>query len=255
MNSWYNNTFDDTVATDPAKSRADVDWMNTNRFNLYQTQFANLYISSSLVRNTNFPDLIKYGYGKNIKFGVAYSETSQVDNMLAYNSGSSITIDKKLWFAVTELEPYNTGDYAGMTAKMEYAYPRLKAAGLKHGVYMGWPTQDYWSTIVKNCDFINLHCYRTSNSMTASSIWGYVQERLGFIATACKNLNKIMEINIIYSCEPDFAFDYFKANKWTSAHQLFLSEYNTKATTDMKRFLVVDDFSIFVTKYGKQIKP
>lgn len=255
MNSWYNNTFDDTVATDASKSRLDIDWMNTNRFYPNEAMYANLYISNTLVRSANFPDLIKYGYGKNIKFGICYSSTSEVDNMLTYNSGLNTTIDKKLWYAVTELEPYNTGDYAGMTSKMEYVYPKLKSAGLRHGVYMGWPVQSYWETIVRNSDFINLHCYRPSASMTASGIWGYVQERLGFIATACKNLNKIMEVNIIYSCEPAFAYDYFKANKWTSAHQLFLGEFNSKATLDMKRFLVVDDFSIFVTKFGKEIKP
>lgn len=255
MNSWYNNTFDDTVATDASKSRLDIDWMNTNRFYVNEAQYANLYISSSLVQNANFPALVSYAYGKNIKFGLAYSQTSQIDTLLNYNAGTNTTIDKKLWYAVTELEPYNTGDYAGMTTKMQYAYPKLKAAGLRHGVYMGWPTASYWETIVANCDFINLHCYRASTSMTASGIWGYVQERLGLIAAACKALGKIMEVNIIYSCEPAFAYDYYKANKWTSGHQLFLSEYNTKATLDMKRFLVVDDFSIFVTKYGKEIKP
>lgn len=255
MNSWYNNTFDDTVAANPTASRADIDWMNRNRFNPNQTQYANLYISTNLIRNTNLPDLIKYGYSRNIKFGICYSQTSEVDAMLAYNAGTTITIDEKLWYAVTELEPYNTGDYAGMTSKMQYVYPKMRAAGLRHGVYMGWPTQTYWETIVQNCDFINLHCYRPSASMTAIGIWGYVQERLGFIAEACRKLNKIMEINILYSCEPSFAYDYFKANRWTSAHQLFLSEYNAKATNDMKRFLIVDDFSMFVSKFGKEIKP
>lgn len=254
MNSWYNNTLDDTVSTNVAQCRSDIDWMNKNRFT-NETMFANLYISSSLIHHQNFPSLVNYAFTKNIKFGIAYSQTSQIDSLLSFNSISSNTIDKKLWFAVTELEPYNTGDYSGMTAKMEYAYPRLKNAGLKHGVYAGWMENNYWQTIVKNCDYINLHCYRPSASMTATGIYNYVKDRLQIIAAAAMNMNKIMEVNILYSCEPDFAYNYFQANTWNAAHNLFMQQYNINASNEMRRQLVVNDFSIFVSRFGKQIKP
>lgn len=254
MKSWYNNTLDDTVSTSVTATKQDVDWMHANRFSPTETQYASLYIASSLVKHANFPGIVSYASGKNIKMGLAYSSTTQIDTLLAYNKAQT-DITKKLVYAITELEPYNTGDYTGMTEKMAYAYPKLKAAGLKHLVYMGWPTDSYWATIVANCDEINLHCYRTSADMTPSGIWGYVQKRLGLIADACKAQNKLMKVNILYSCEPSFAYDWFKANGWNAAHNIFLGQYATKATANMKAFLNVNDFAIFVSKYGKQIKP
>jgi len=254
MLSWYNNTLDDTLAISVTLTKSDVDWMNANRFSPTNTQYGSLYIAQSLVNNSNFPSIVSYAYSKNIKLGMAYSTTGEIDTLLAYNAKQT-SIDKKLYYAVTEIEPYNTGDYSGMTAKMQYAYPKLKAAGLKHVVYMGWPVDTYWSTIVANCDEINLHCYRTSAEMTPSSIWNYVSKRLALIADACKSQNKLMKVNILYSCEPAFAYTFFQTHAWGDAHSMFLSQYATKATVNMKSFLNVMDFSIFVSKYGKQIKP
>lgn len=253
MNSWYNNTVDDTMSSSLTASKQDIDWMNQNRLHPDKTQYANLYIASSLIRHANFPSVASYAATKNIKLGLAYSAASQIDTLLTYNNGK--TVDKKLWYGVTEIEPYNTGDYAGMTAILKYAYPKLKAAGLKNVVYMGWPKNDYWATIVQYTDEINLHCYRTSVQMTASSIWGYVEARLELIAQAAKAQNKIVPVNIIYSNEPSFAYDWFKTHAWADAHKLFLSQYAANASATMKQYLTVSDFSVFVSKYGKQIKP
>lgn len=253
MNSWYNNTLDDTVATNPAASKADIDWMNRNRLMADRNLYANLYIASSLVRHTNFPSLMEYAYARQIKCGLAYSQKSQIDTLLTYNTGKPIS--QKLWYGVTEIEPYNTGDYAGMTDILKYAYPKLRAAGLQNGVYMGWADTAYWKTICQYSDFINLHCYRTSAQMTPSSIWGYLKGRLEAIAQACKSLNKVMYVNIIYSCEPDFAYEYYKRNSWQSAQNMFLTQYAANASSVMRQFLITTDYSVFVTKYAKQIKP
>lgn len=254
MKSWYNNTFDDTVATSATSSKSDIDWMVRNRLHPTELQYANLYISDSLVKHANFPGLVSYAFQNGIRMGRAYSAISEVDTMMSYNA-SRTNINEKLWFAVTELEPYNTGDYAGMTSKIQAVYPRLKAAGLRHVIYMGWPTDAYWATIVANCDEINLHCYRPSSSMTGTGTYGYVSGRLKLIADTCKAQGKIMPVNLIYSCEPSFAYDYFKTNAWGAAHSLFLTEYAAKADVNMKSFLLMNDFSIFVTQYAKQIKP
>ena len=254
MKSWYNNSFDDTVATSATSSKADIDWMIRNKLHPTELQYVNLYISDSLVKHVNFPGLVSYAFQNGIRMGRAYSAISEIDTMMTYNA-SRLNINEKLWFAVTEMEPYNTGDYVGMTSKIQTVYPILKAAGLRHAVYMGWPSDTYWSTIVANCDEINLHCYRPSASITPSGTYGYVSGRLQLIADACKVQNKIMPVNLIYSCEPSFSYDYFKTNPWNAAHNLFLSQYAANATVNMKSYLMVNDFSIFVTKYAKEIKP
>lgn len=253
MNTWYNNTFDDTVASNPDASKRDIDWTVQNRFNS-RPQYSTLYISSSLLSNPNFKMLMGYAFSKGLMHGMAYSSKGEVDAMLAYNAGKTWG-NQRLFYATSELEPYNTGDYAGMTDKIKYAYPKLKAAGMKHQIYMGWPDDAYWSTIVEYCDEINLHCYRKSADMTVSGIWGYVRNRLGLIAAAAKAQNKPMVLNIIYSNEPDFAFDWFKTKSWYAAHQLFLQGWAANATETMKNWLRVQDMSVFVSRYGKQIRP
>jgi hypothetical protein len=250
-NSWYNNTLDDSLAVSLTAAKKDVDWMDANRFSP-EAQYAILYISSSLIRSSNFPLLASYAYSKNVRLGVAYSSTSKIDDIINYNIGKPV--DQKIWIAVSEIEPYNTGDYAGMTTVLTYAYPRLKANGITNIVYMGWPTTSYWSTIISNSDQINLHIYKTSSGMTPSGLWSYVRGRLGDIASAAAALKKIVPINIIYSCEPAFAYTYFQSYRWEDAHLMFMDQFNTYATTQMKQNLTVNNFSVFVTRYGKEIK-
>lgn len=250
-NSWYNNTLDDSLAVSLAAAKRDVDWMDANRFSP-EAQYAILYISSSLIRNQNFSLLASYAYSKNVKIGVAYSSMSKIDDILNYNFGKPV--DQKIWIAVSEIEPYNTGDYAGMTTVLTYAYPRLKANGITNIVYMGWPTTSYWNTIVANCDQINLHAYRPSSGMTPSGLWSYTRTRLGEIAAVAASLRKTMPINIIYSCEPAFSYTYFQSNRWVDAHLMFMDQFNRNATAQMKQNLTVNNFSVFVTRYGKQIK-
>lgn len=253
FNSWYNNTLDDSIGIDINAAKRDIDWVSANKFSL-NYQYVSLYISASLIKHPNFPAIASYAYRGGIRIGVAYSETTMIDDIISYNLGKPT--DQKIQFAVSEIEPYNTGNYAGMTAVIKYAYPKLKANGLKNIIYMGWPTPaTYWDTLITYSDQINLHVYRTSSNMTPASVWSYAYGRLVEISDACSRLNKPMPVNIIYSCEPAFAYTYFQNNTWASAHSMFLSEYNANATALMKKYITVASFSIFVTKYAKQIKP
>ena len=207
MNAWYNNTLDDNIS-DLAKTKADVDWMYRN-FLGTGTNLAILYASDSVVKNANMVKAIEYAKTKNIKFGRAYSSLGEVNTVLAHNAANPTN---KFVQMVTEIEPYNTGDYTGFYNIITQAYPKIKAAGMTHTVYMGWPTNAAWLPIVQNCDEINLHCYLKPTSMNESGIWGYVQGRLGQIAAACKQANKKIKLNIIYSCEPSFAGPWFSSH-------------------------------------------
>jgi len=251
-NYWYNNTLDDSIRVSLTSAIADIDWMDRNRITS-SNQYASLYISSSLIRSASFPSAVAYASQRGIRLGLAYSQTSQIDELLAYNNGKPA--DQKLVYAITELEPWNTGDYAGMTSKMQYATPRLHANGLKHLVYIGWPTSSYYPTIVTNADEVNLHCYRTSDNMNLSGMWGYVQARLNILAQEAANQGKILPVNIIYSCEPAFAYSWFSKHSWKDAHMAFQTVYEQRATQQMKQWLRINNFSIFVTKYAHQIKP
>jgi hypothetical protein len=250
-NAWYNNTLDDSMRVSLSSALSDIDWMDANRIN-GGTQRATLYIPSSLVASAMFPQVVAYASSKSIDIGVAYSQTSEVDAMVAYNQGR--TASQRIKYAVTELEPWNTGDYSGMTAKMQYSKPRLRANGMGHLVYIGWPTSSYYPTIVTYADEVNLHCYRMSKDMTINGIWGYVQGRLGAIANEAQAQGRVLPVNVIYSCEPSFALTWFSKHSWSDAHLAFLQAYDQRATAQMRQWLKVNNFSIFVTKYGRQAR-
>ena len=109
--------------------------------------------------------------------------------------------------------------------------------------------------IVVNADRVYLHCYRPSTSMFGSSQYGYVRTRMGTLASKAKARGKKMSVVIIWSCEPEFSYNYFTAASWSATYDAYISAYNTSATTDMKNWLTQDGFMVFVSQYAKQIKP
>lgn len=259
MKGWYNNTLDDVVAGSLSAAKADIDWMVRNRMAASDrdVNYTSLYMTRSLYSNPNFLETMKYAAGKNILFGAAYSDKTKVDSVLAHNASKSDPA-QQFKFMVTEYEPYQTGmSYSYLTDLMTYAYPKLRAAGLKHVVYMGWPTETYWQTIVDNCDEINLHIYRNDVQMTESAMWSYAtaNNRLGAIAAAAKRRGVKMKVNPIYSCEPDFADQWFKSRPWWEAQRVFMRAWDRWATKDMGTWLTATDGYMFVTKEGKKVKP
>jgi len=229
MNGWYNSTMDDSmVVNDAAGVAKDLAWSAANKIGP-TWDYHTLYIPSSLLKNAAFPGFVRQAYVNKIRLGVAYSATSEVDAVLAYNKAQTDR-GARLTHMVTEYEPYQAGQsYTYMDTLLKENAQRIIDSGMKHCIYMGWPKDDYWATLVEHADEINLHCYRTTAQMTDASIYGYVDGRLKMIAAAAAKLGKILKVNIIYSCEPAFA--------------------------EMKKWLFVTDAYFFVSKYGRQIKP
>ena len=260
MNGFYNNTLDDVI-DDWAKVQKEIDWHVKNRVNTGENYIA-LYASKSVLTKANFVKFVKAMKALNFHIGFAYDSISKVDSIIAYNKTQPA--DARIKFMITEYEPYNgvPGGYPEMTALLTAVYPKLKAAGILHGVYMGWPTDSYWETIVKYCDQIFLHVYLPSGSMTPKGEWDYAKGRLTLIADACAKLTKAIQVNIIYSAESksfgarnEFAGIWFKTNSWWKAHQNFMSYWDIKASTVIKKWVRATGCFVFDTEWAKQSKP
>jgi hypothetical protein len=97
--------------------------------------------------------------------------------------------------------------------------------------------------------------------MTADVIWNYLandsadHDRLVRIAAAAASQRRVVEVVPLFSCEPTFAYDYYKANAWSAPRDLFLQKWDALATAEMKRHVIVGDVFTFVSKYARQIKP
>lgn len=247
FNGWYQNSIDDNLSS----PTADITWMEKNKITTADCD--TLYISSSKVNDPKFPGIVQKCSDIGVKLGIAYSSSTEIDNMIAYNKRQTVPA-KMLQWGVTEYEDYNTGDQAYYAKLLKDNSAKLLSAGLLRGAYQGWSTQ--YSNIVKYTDFLLLHAYRTSAQMAApDDAYKYCKGRLASYAAEAKLQGKIYPISIIYSCEPSFGYDYFKTHTWMSAHTRFLSSYNSLATATMKSNLIINGAYYFVSKYGKQIMP
>ena len=199
--------------------------------------------------------ILKYRRAGVKAVGYPYGSASSVTGSLAsYNAWASDSC--KFSYVISEIEPYNTGDYAGFYTAVRTVGTWAKAKGLQSFSYMGWPTEACWDSIVVNCDGIFLHDYVSSSTIsTGGGQYGYMKGRLTTISAKAKARNKKMLLTTIYSCEPSFSFTYFQSHTYQSTYSLFTSYYNVQGTSDMKNYLTQMGYMVFVSKYAKQIKP
>jgi len=156
--------------------------------------------------------------------------------------------------------------YAYYQALLERNSPLLRAAGVYHMAYQGWPMKSFWPVIVRNTDEILLHCYLKSSAMTAEMMYKYVNKdssghnRLDSIAAAGQSLGRPVKVSILFSCEDntqpeEYAFTYFRTNPWTKPLQDFLTYYNATASQITKDTLIITDMALFGAKWAMKAKP
>jgi len=249
----YMNDYSVYSAT-AATRQANADWLKRQGANLNA-----LYGTSGALTSSSGRPILADVILRNRRAGVRsngfpYSTANSVVNSLnAYNA--AVTDSSKFDFVISEIEPYNTGDYAGFYTTLRTVNSYCASKGLQSAVYMGWPSEACWDTISKNCQRVFIHCYKQSNAMDGGSQYGYISTRLATLAAKCKKNNVKMQVVIIYSDEPAFAYSYFQSNSFDQTYNNFLSTYSLRATADMKAWLIPSGYMVFVSKYSKQIKP
>lgn len=253
MSGWYNNTLKPLLSSNYGK--ADLDWMIKNKQNPTGWDLNTFYDNSSLLGNSKFPQFVLNAYNAKIKVGIPFSADSEVNQAINYNKTQTDS-RKRISHIVSEIEDYGNGNATPAEFKtlMENNYIKAKGAGIRFGCYNGWSKQ--YAMIVKNTDFLLLHCYIPSSSMgDGKKIYDYLASRLTAYANEAKAQGKVYPVSIIYSSEAEFGGTYFKTNAWTKPHELFLAYYATKATANMKSNIIIDGCYQFVTKTGKVSKP
>lgn len=252
VRGFYSNQYT-TIAASPSSRQAHADWLKRQGANLDAIYGADSKVGTS--SQGTLADLIIRERRSGIRsVAMPYSSASSVTTGLnAYNK--AVVDSAKIDAVISEIEPYNTGAYASFYTTLRSVGTWCKANRVMPCVYMGWPSDAAWDSIVVNSDRVYLHCYRPSTSMSGSSQYGYVATRMGVLAAKAKARGKRMSVVTIYSCESDFAYDYFKTATWSGTYDAFLSTYNSRATADMKQWLTMDGWMVFVSEYAKQIKP
>ncbi len=248
----YSNQYT-TIAASPSSRQAHADWLKRQGANLDAIYGADSKVGTS--SQGTLADLVIRERRSGVRsVAMPYSSASSVTNGLnAYNK--AVVDSAKIDAVISEIEPYNTGAYASFYTTLRSVGNWCKANRVMHCVYMGWPSEAAWDSIVVNADRVYLHCYRPSSSMSGSSQYGYVASRLGTLAAKAKARGKRISVVVIYSCEPAFAYDYFKTATWSGTYDAFTSAYSSRSTADMRQWLTMDGWMVFVSEYAKQLKP
>ena len=248
----YSNQYT-TIAASPSSRQAHADWLKRQGANLDAIYGADSKVGTS--SQGTLADLVIRERRSGVRsVAMPYSSASSVTNGLnAYNK--AVVDSAKIDAVISEIEPYNTGAYASFYTTLRSVGNWCKANRVMPCVYMGWPSEAAWDSIVVNSDRVYLHCYRPSASMSGSSQFGYCRTRLVTLAAKAKAIKKRVSVVIIYSCEPEFSYTYYQGNAWWKPIEDFKAAWNTSATSDMKQWLSVDGTMIFVSRYAKEIKP
>lgn len=262
VKGFYSNQYS-TISASPSARQAHADWLKRQGANLDAIYGADSRVGTS--SQGTLADLIIRERRSGVRsVAMPYSSASSVTSGLnAYNR--AVVDSAKIDAVISEIEPYNTNDYAGFYSTIRSVGKWCRANRVMPCVYMGWPSEAAWDSIVVNSDRVFLHCYRASNRMSGIDQYGYVVGRMSTIASKGKARKKKMSVVIIWSCEPErvldgkvqpaFAYDYFKTATWDSTYKAYMEVYDKYSTTDMKQWLTQDGYMVFVSQYAKQIKP
>lgn len=168
---------------------------------------------------------------------------------------STVSDSSKFNEVISEIEPYQDGQYSAFYSAINTYSAYAKSKGLLSSVYMGWPTAACWDSIVRLTDKIYLHCYLPSSRMNGASMYSYCSTRLKVIADCAKRRNKKANVVIIFSCEPAFAYDFFRTNEWNKAFELFKAGWYQSSTAEERTWITLAGRKIFVSQYGRLARP
>lgn len=99
--------------------------------------------------------------------------------------------------------------------------------------------------LVKKCDRILVHDYE------AQPTFSYTKNRIDWIGRCSKYLNKIQEVIVIFSTEPNFSGPYFHNNTFLTGYSSYVAAYKLTSFKG-KNYMNITGYQIF--DYGYAIK-
>lgn len=210
----------------------------------------------------NYPALSKFIKKARTQYGikeiVAVRETgSQFTNSTNNYNISRVDTNERFTGFNLEKEWWNNActftTYSSYLKTM-YTVAQASTPKLKSETYIGWfanPTGQDVKQATKLITYTNrilVHDYRTAPDFL------YLEDRLTALNTAAKNLNKTVDIIIIFSAEPVFMQNYYKTNTLNDAYNALYQQY-LLSTIDKSNINIIG-YQIFCYTFIQQaIKP
>ncbi|RIV23313.1 hypothetical protein DYU11_09915 [Fibrisoma montanum] len=140
-----------------------------------------------------------------------------------------------------------------MSNKARNASPPITAEA-----YIGWfqnPTgqeSQQAKTLVRWLDRILVHDYRPYPQ------FGYMQSRLSLLGKAAQNQNRVLDVIVLFSAEPEFMQNYFSVSgqnhSFDEAYADIVNQFNA-ATFSGKNNIRLIGYQIFDYSFAKQARP
>jgi hypothetical protein len=197
---------------------------------------------------TNFTYVVVYYPGS-----INGSDTTYIRKYNNSRSSSSqkitaVNLEWEWWNGATSWTTYLA------TLKSYYNWTRKVSPNLCNEIYFGWFSNPSTipatmaSELVKNCDRILIHDYRSSPDVP------YMQSRMDYLGDAAITQGKTKKIVVLFSAESSFMGPYYSNNSFNDAYQSIASQY-TNASFSGKSGLRIYGWQIYNYSYAKQFRP
>ena len=226
-----------------------------------------LYDLNTIMGNERYTDLAVFIQRARSNFGIeqvaAVRGSSANFTQNASYDASRVHTNERFTTYNLENEWWNNGpscDFSCYTAilksmsnKARNASPRITTEA-----YIGWflnPSgQDLQQakTLVNWLDRILVHDYRTSPQ------FGYMQSRLSFLGKAAQSQNRVMDVIVLFSAEPEFMQNYFSVSgqnhSFTDAYADIVDQFNAASFAGKNNVRLIG-YQIFDYSLARQARP
>lgn len=197
---------------------------------------------------TNFVYVIVYYPGSINGLDTTYIRKYNNSRSSSSEKFKAVNLEWEFWNGTTSWSTYLS------TLKSYYNWTRKVSPNLSNEIYFGWfnnPStipQTMANELVKYCDKIMLHDYRTSPSVS------YMESRMEYLGQAAVNQGKTKKIIVLFSAEAEFMGPYYTSHSFNQAYQDIVSDYSNASFNGIEG-LRVYGWHIYNYTYAKQFRP
>lgn len=258
----YVNSFDDILGNLAAEDSL-LTWCQAHNFNAIS-----LYSLNAVMGDERYTSLARFmrkartgGYGITQIAAVRGSSANFTQN--ANYDKARADLNERFNVYNLENEWWNNGpscNFGCYTNILQSMSQKALAASpdIVREAYMGWfhnpDNQELQQakTLVKNLDRVLVHDYRTAPSFS------YMQSRLSFLGRAAKSQNRVIDVIVLFSAEPDCMQNYYSVagqnNTFDDAYAAIVAQHEA-ASFNGKDNIRLIGYQVFQYSLARQARP
>lgn len=252
----------DAILGNSSREDSLLNWCVSNNVNAIS-----LYNLNVVMGDERYPDLARFIRKARVTHGIsqvaAVRGSSANFTQTAGYDASRVDLNERFTAYNLENEWWNNGpscDFSCYSSILQTMSNKARKASplITTEAYIGWfhnPSgQDLQQakTLVRWLDRILVHDYRTYPQ------FGYMQSRLSYLGKAAQSQNRVIDVIVLFSAEPEFMQDYFSVtgqnHSFADAYGDIVNQFNV-ATFAGKNNVRLIGYQIFDYSWVKRARP